>query len=41
MNNKTLTWLDYIIVFIALLISSIIGLYYRYTGGRQKTTQVK
>ncbi|KAF7268985.1 hypothetical protein GWI33_017969 [Rhynchophorus ferrugineus] len=30
---------DYIIVAIVLLISSAIGIYYRFTGGKQKTIQ--
>lgn len=33
------TW-DYIILILMLLISAGIGLYYRFTGGKQKTTQV-
>lgn len=33
------TW-DYVILILMLLISAGIGLYYRFTGGKQKTTQV-
>lgn len=33
------TW-DYVVLIAMLLISSGIGLYYRFTGGKQKTLQV-
>lgn len=33
------TW-DYVVLVAMLLISAGIGVYYRFTGGRQKTTQV-
>jgi len=33
------TW-DYVVLGLMLLISAAIGIYYRFTGGRQKTTQV-
>ncbi|XP_011309839.1 putative sodium-dependent multivitamin transporter [Fopius arisanus] len=35
----TLVWIDYVIIAGTLAISSGIGLYYRFTGGRQKTTE--
>ncbi|VEN50358.1 unnamed protein product, partial [Callosobruchus maculatus] len=31
---------DYVILAIVLLISASIGVYYRFTGGKQKTMQV-
>jgi sodium-coupled monocarboxylate transporter 8/12 len=31
---------DYVVLGVMLLISASIGVYYRFTGGRQKTTQV-
>jgi hypothetical protein len=31
---------DYVVLAMMLLISAAIGVYYRFTGGRQKTTQV-
>lgn len=31
---------DYIILVVMLMISASIGLYYRFTGGKQKTTKV-
>lgn len=31
---------DYVVLILMLLISSGIGLYYRFTGGKQKTIQV-
>lgn len=34
-----LSWPDYIVIGIVLVISSIIGIYYRFTGGRQKTAE--
>jgi sodium-coupled monocarboxylate transporter 8/12 len=33
------TW-DYVVLAVMLIISAGIGVYYRFTGGRQKTTQV-
>jgi hypothetical protein len=33
------TW-DYVVLGVMLVISAAIGVYYRFTGGRQKTTQV-
>lgn len=32
--------IDYIVFAIMLTISASIGIYYRFTGGKQKTTQV-
>ncbi|XP_063983111.1 putative sodium-dependent multivitamin transporter isoform X1 [Diachasmimorpha longicaudata] len=37
--SETLVWIDYVIITCTLLISSGIGLYYRFSGGRQKTTE--
>jgi len=31
---------DYVVLGLMLVISAAIGVYYRFTGGRQKTTQV-
>lgn len=31
---------DYVVIAIVLLISASIGVYYRFTGGKQKTVQV-
>lgn len=31
---------DYVVLIIMLMISAGIGLYYRFTGGKQKTTNV-
>lgn len=31
---------DYVVLVIVLLLSSVIGLYYRFTGGKQKTVKV-
>jgi hypothetical protein len=31
---------DYVVLAMMLIISASIGVYYRFTGGRQKTTQV-
>jgi sodium-coupled monocarboxylate transporter 8/12 len=31
---------DYIVFGIMLMLSTFIGIYYRFTGGKQKTTQV-
>jgi len=41
-KNDTATfdpW-DYVVLAVMLIISASIGVYYRFTGGRQKTTQV-
>jgi hypothetical protein len=42
MNTKTptLAWIDYLVIIATMGISVSIGLYYRFSGGRQKTTQV-
>lgn len=40
MENQTLKLADYIVITITMCISVGIGLYYRFSGGRQKTTQV-
>ena len=39
--NDTLAVTDYAVIAIMLAISSGIGIYYRFTGGRQKTTEVR
>lgn len=31
---------DYVVLIVMLVISAAIGLYYRFTGGKQKTTKV-
>lgn len=31
---------DYVVIAVVLLISASIGVYYRFTGGKQKTVQV-
>ncbi|XP_015592267.1 putative sodium-dependent multivitamin transporter [Cephus cinctus] len=36
-NSATLGWIDYLVIALMLCISSGIGLYYRLTGGRQRT----
>ncbi|XP_047343864.1 putative sodium-dependent multivitamin transporter isoform X3 [Vespa velutina] len=38
-ENSKLQWHDYIIIGIVLLISASIGIYYRFTGGRQQTIE--
>ena len=42
-NQKTsmLSWADYVVIGIVLVISAGIGVYYRFTGGRQKTAEVR
>lgn len=35
-----LQWEDYVVIVAALCISVGIGIYYRFSGGRQKTTEV-
>ena len=40
METATLVWADYLVIAAAMCISVGIGLYYRFSGGRQKTTQV-
>lgn len=37
---KTLGWADYLVTAIMLCISVGIGIYYRFSGGRQKTMEV-
>lgn len=39
-QQNGLDYLDYIILSILLLISASIGVYYRFSGGRQQTTKV-
>lgn len=39
--NNTLVIADYVVIVVMLLVSAGIGVYYRFTGGRQKTTKVK
>ncbi|XP_011704411.1 PREDICTED: putative sodium-dependent multivitamin transporter [Wasmannia auropunctata] len=36
---NTLKWIDYLVVVVMLSISTGIGIYYRFSGGRQKTVQ--
>lgn len=40
MATDTLQVWDYVVIVLMLMISSSIGLYYRFTGGRQKTSEV-
>lgn len=35
-----LGWIDYIVIAVMLCISAGIGIYYRFSGGRQKTMEV-
>lgn len=37
---RILGWADYLVIAITLLISVGIGIYYRFSGGRQKTMEV-
>ena len=36
-----LQWADYLVIGVMLSISAGIGIYYRFTGGRQRTAEVK
>ncbi|XP_011687448.1 PREDICTED: putative sodium-dependent multivitamin transporter [Wasmannia auropunctata] len=36
---KTLGWIDYLVIAVMLCISTGIGIYYRFSGGRQKTVE--
>ncbi|KAL7286374.1 hypothetical protein TKK_0019328 [Trichogramma kaykai] len=38
-KSSMLTWQDYLVIGIVMLISVCIGIYYRFTGGRQKTAE--
>jgi len=38
-TSTFVTW-DYVLLGVTLVVSAAIGVYYRFTGGRQKTTQV-
>ncbi|KAG7188806.1 hypothetical protein KM043_008417 [Ampulex compressa] len=38
-SSKTLQWPDYLVIAVVLSISAIIGIYYRFTGGRQRTAE--
>jgi len=37
---NTLGWIDYLIIAVMLCINVGIGIYYRFSGGRQKTIDV-
>lgn len=37
---KILGWIDYLVIAMMLCISVGIGIYYRFSGGRQKTMEV-
>ena len=39
-ETATLVWVDYVVIACMLGVSIGIGIYYRLTGGRQKTTEV-
>lgn len=39
-ERATLGWIDYVVIALMLAISIGIGIYYRLTGGRQRTTEV-
>jgi hypothetical protein len=41
MENTTLGVVDYVVFAAMLLLSASIGVYYRCTGGKQKTTKVR
>ncbi|XP_011686227.1 PREDICTED: putative sodium-dependent multivitamin transporter [Wasmannia auropunctata] len=38
-KTNTLGWIDYLVIAVMLCISAGIGIYYRFSGGRQKTTE--
>ncbi|XP_012280969.1 putative sodium-dependent multivitamin transporter [Orussus abietinus] len=38
-ETATLGWVDYLVIGVMLCISASIGIYYRFTGGRQKTVE--
>ncbi|KAI4497491.1 hypothetical protein M0802_007502 [Mischocyttarus mexicanus] len=38
-ETETLGWVDYMVIFLMLCISIGIGIYYRFSGGRQKTVE--
>lgn len=40
MPSETLQMWDYVVIVLMLIISTSIGFYYRFTGGRQKTSEV-
>lgn len=40
-DTSTLQWPDYLVIGLMLSISTGIGIYYRFTGGRQRTAEVK
>jgi len=37
---NTLGWIDYLVIAVMLCLSAGIGIYYRFSGGRQKTMDV-
>jgi hypothetical protein len=39
-DTSTFDAWDYVVLGVMLVVSAGIGVYYRFTGGRQKTTQV-
>jgi hypothetical protein len=39
-DSGTFSIWDYVVLVSMLIISAAVGVYYRFTGGRQKTTQV-
>lgn len=39
-DDSRFKFLDYVVLTVMLLISAGIGIYFRFTGGKQKTTQV-
>lgn len=40
-TQKNLSIVDYVVIITMLLISASIGIYFRLSGGRQKTTKVR
>ncbi|XP_033222167.1 putative sodium-dependent multivitamin transporter [Belonocnema kinseyi] len=38
-STATLGWVDYLVIVLMLCVSTSIGIYYRLTGGRQRTTE--